>query len=581
MIRKPIISVLGHVDHGKTLFLDKVRGTTLAEREAGKITQHIGATEVPTEIVTKLSGKLIETFGFSLNIPGLLFIDTPGHEAFTNLRKRGGSIADLAVLIVDITQGFQPQTMEALEILRSYKTPFIVGATKIDKLMEWESKQGSFLENLKSQSKEAKKELDEKIYKMVSKLHRKGFTSERLDRCEDFTKQIPIIPISNTTGEGIPEALLLLAGLSQKFLKKELEVETDERMQATILEVKEEKGLGKTIDVILYTGQLSVGDKIAVGGKKDIIKTKVRALLKPRPLEEMRDTKKKFKKVKKASAACGVKIAAPNLDEAIAGSPVRLIEEKNAEDKISREIESIKVRGKSGIIIKADTLGSLEALSKVFSEKGYSIKRGDIGSINKHDIIEAASIKEKEPLHGIIIGFSVKTEPHAKKEAKKRRIKIISDNVIYSLIEEYEEFVKKEKERLIKEKEKRIVRPAKFQFLKGYVFRKSKPAIFGIRVLEGKLQSNARVLNEKGEIVGKIECIECEGEKIPKAEKGREIAIALQGGVVEKNIQEGDTFYTFIPAKQFDEVCSLDLSEKETELFEKIRELETVKEEAK
>ncbi|MFH1235211.1 MAG: translation initiation factor IF-2, partial [Candidatus Diapherotrites archaeon] len=319
MIREPIISVLGHVDHGKTTFLDKIRGTALAEREAGRITQHIGATEVPIETIKELSGSLMARFGFSLNIPGLLFIDTPGHEAFTNLRKRGGSIADLAVLIVDLTQGFQNQTIEAIEILRSYKTPFIVGATKIDRLKEWNSKEGSFLENLKNQSSGAEHELDEKVYALVTSLFKYGFESERIDRCEDFTKQVPIVPVSSISGEGIPEILMLLAGLSQKFLKKELEVSEKEEMKGTVLEVKEEKGFGATADVILYHGQIRTGNDIVLGGKNGIIKTKVRALLKPMPLEEMRDTKKKFVKVKEAIAACGVKIAAPGLDEALAG----------------------------------------------------------------------------------------------------------------------------------------------------------------------------------------------------------------------------------------------------------------------
>lgn len=572
MIRKPIISVLGHVDHGKTLFLDKIRGTTLAEREAGRITQHIGATEVPIEVIRELSGSLIKQFGFSLNIPGLLFIDTPGHEAFTNLRKRGGSIADLAVLIVDVQQGFQPQTIEAIEILRSYKTPFVVGATKIDKFREWNSNAGSFLENLKNQSGEAERELDEKIYEIIASLHRQGFASERIDRCEDFTKQVPIVPLSSITGEGIPEILMLLAGLSQKFLKKELEVSEQEQMQGTVLEVREEKGFGATIDVILYTGRIRTGSEIVLGGKNGIIKTKVRALLKPKPLEEMRDTKKKFVKVNEAVAACGVKIAAPGLDEALAGSPVEMfVEGRDVEKKILQEIESIKVRGASGIIIKADTLGSLEALTRVFSEKGVSIKKGDIGSITKHDIIEAESVKRKDPLHGIVIGFNVEIEEHAREEAKKLCIKIFSENVIYSLLEKYEEFVEEEKKRLLEEKEKRLVLPAKFQFLKGFVFRRSKPAIFGVKVLVGKLRAGAKVMDSQGRIVGRVECLQCKGKNICEAKQGEEIAVSLGGGIVGRNIREGDIFFTFIPEQQFEELYSLELTEEEKELLEEIR----------
>jgi translation initiation factor 5B len=575
MIREPIISVLGHVDHGKTTFLDKIRGTALAEREAGRITQHIGATEVPIETIKELSGALMSRFGFSLNIPGLLFIDTPGHEAFTNLRKRGGSIADLAVLIVDVTQGFQNQTIEAIEILRSYKTPFIVGATKIDRLKEWNSKEGSFLENLKNQSSGAEHELDEKVYALVTSLFKYGFESERIDRCEDFTKQVPIVPVSSISGEGIPEILMLLAGLSQKFLKKELEVSEKEEMKGTVLEVKEEKGFGATADVILYHGQIRTGSDIVLGGKNGIIKTKVRALLKPMPLEEMRDTKKKFVKVNEAVAACGVKIAAPGLDEALAGSPIRMAAGKGkVEAEILNEIESIKVRGASGIVIKADTLGSLEALTRVFSEKNIPIKKGDLGNITKHDVLEADSVRISDPLHGVVLGFNVSTDTYAKDEAKRLGLKIFSENVIYSLIEKYLEFVEAEKQRIRLETEKKVVFPAKFKFLKGFVFRRSGPAIFGIKVLAGRLRAGAKIMDKDGRKIGKVEGLQCNGKDSLEGKEGEELALSLDGGVIGRNIKEGDVLFTFIPEKHFEELDSLELSAGERVLLEEIRKME-------
>jgi len=575
MIREPIISVLGHVDHGKTLFLDKIRGSTLAEREAGNITQHIGATEIPIKVILEISGDLLAKFGFSINIPGLLFIDTPGHEAFTNLRKRGGSISDLAVLIVDINQGFQPQTIEAIEILRSYKTPFIVAATKIDRLRQWDSVEGSFLKNLKNQSSEAVKELDEKLYELVLELHKKGFESERLDRCENLTRQIPIIPVSNKTGEGIPETLMLLAGLSQKFLKKTLEVSDQESMNATVLEVREERGFGATVDIILYTGKISTGEEIVLGGKNGLIKTKIRALLKPEPLEEMRDTKKKFKSVKEVTAACGVKIAAPGLDDSLPGSPVILASMgEEAEKKILGEIEAVKIKGETGIVIKADTLGSLEALTRMLSEKNFPIKSADIGNITKHDVMEAESVKLKDSIHGVIIGFSTGIDKHAKLEAKKNCIKIFTGNVIYSILEEYEEFVENEKGKQKLRKEGKVVLPAKFKFLRGCVFRRSKPAVFGAKILNGRLRPGAKIMNAGGKVIGKLNCLQCDGKDIKEAKTGDEVAVALTNGVIGRNIDEGEMFYTFIPEIQFAEVSSLELKEGEKELFGKIREIE-------
>jgi len=309
-IRKPIITVMGHVDAGKTKILDSIRGTSVAEKEAGGITQHIGATQVPTKVIEKVAGKLLEQYKFELKIPGLMFIDTPGHEAFTTLRKRGGSIADLAVLVVDVHKGLQEQTKEAIEILKSYKTPFIVAMNKVDTIHGWTLTQGeSITDALKNQREHVLEQLDVKVYELVGQLHSKGYQSERFDRIKDFTKEIIIVPVSAKNRVGIQELLMFLAGLSQKYLEKKLEVHETEAVKGTVLEVKEDKGLGKTIDVIIYDGMLSVGEEIIVGGKNGIIRTKIRALLEPNPVGEGKPGEK-YRNVKEVHAAAGVKISA-------------------------------------------------------------------------------------------------------------------------------------------------------------------------------------------------------------------------------------------------------------------------------
>ncbi len=576
MLRKPIISVLGHVDHGKTLFLDSVRGSTVAEREAGRITQHIGATEVPLDVVKKLSGKLLEKFGFSVTIPGLLFIDTPGHEAFTNLRKRGGSIADLAVLIIDITQGIQPQTDEAIEILKSFKTPFIVGANKIDKLNEWNSQKGSFLENLSRQSSVALHELDEKIYALVGELFKRGFSSERFDKCTDFTKQIPIIPLSALKGEGIPEALMLLAGLSQRYLKGKLEISNEEKAKGTILEVREERGLGVTVDVILYEGVLKNGDEILLGAKNGVIKTKVRALFKPKPLAEMREARQRFEKVERASAACGVKIAAPMLENALAGAPLCAISsEKKDREEIEREIEEAKRQGKTGLIVKADTLGSIEAIARMLESRKINVKKTGVGNVSKKDVSEAVAVKEKNPLEAAIIAFNVSVDGVALEEAKKKEIKIFSGKVIYSLMEEFEEWQNKKREALKRAKLARLVFPAKFKVLKGFVFRRSNPAVVGVKVIEGRIRKGIIAMKESGKLIGEIESIQSKNKEVATAEKESEVAISIKKGVVGRNIKEGETLYSFIPKEQFFEIInSMEIDDNEKELLEQIKKIE-------
>jgi translation initiation factor 5B len=270
-LRTPIVCVMGHVDHGKTSLLDKVRGTTIAEREAGLITQHIGATEVPLDIIKRVCGPI---FKGDTKVPGLLFIDTPGHRAFTTLRARGGALADLAVLVVDVNEGFQPQTLEAVEILKRFKTPFIVAANKIDRVPGWNPLPGKpFIVSFPEQSEFAQTGLDEKIYIIIGKLYEMGFSSDRYDRVRDFQRNIGIMPVSAKTGEGIPDLLMILMGLAKKFLEKDLEYRAVGPGIGTVLEVKEEVGLGTTLDVILYDGELKVGDTIVVGSRGAPIST--------------------------------------------------------------------------------------------------------------------------------------------------------------------------------------------------------------------------------------------------------------------------------------------------------------------
>ncbi len=577
-IRQPIVTVLGHVDHGKTKLLDKIRGTTIAEKEAGAITQHIGATAMPMDLIRKISGTLMKKYGFEVNFPGLLFIDTPGHAAFASLRERGGSIADLAVLVVDITQGFQPQTIEAISILKVFKTPFVVAANKIDLVQGWDSKEGEFSKNVKDQNGKVVALVDEKIYFLVGKLHEQGFQSERFDRCSDFKKQVPIVPISAKTGEGLPELLMLLTGLSQRFLEKRLSIDENGPGKGTILEVNEEKGLGKTIDVILYSGALKVNDKVVLGGKGQVIETKVRALLMPKPLQEIRVSGEKFLNVKEVHAAAGVKVAGPSLDDALAGSP--LLVEKTGEEKKTIEKEIATVRretGDVGPVIKSDTLGSLEAMLVLLDKEAkLEAKKADVGEVTRRDVMEAVAEKAKDPLKAVVFAFNVKVEEAALEEAKKQGIPVFQGNVIYSLVEDYGNWVKEKQEAGKQAKIARLTLPVKVRFMHGFVFRHSKPAVVGVKVLEGKLRPGIKVFNAKGRLVGTVSGVQVQGKSINRAVKGQEVAVSIDKGVVGRNLEENKVLYSFIPERQFNELQALGnyFNPDERELIAEIRELE-------
>ena len=554
-IRSPIVSVLGHVDHGKTTLLDYIRGSTIADKEAGGITQHIGATEIPNDTIEDICGNFISKLAIKDLIPGLFFIDTPGHAAFTSLRKRGGALADLAVLIVDINDGFKPQTFEALNILKMYKTPFIVVANKIDMIFGWESHENaSFKESFNQQAQSVKQELENKVYEIVGTLYKEGFQSERFDRVSNFASQISIIPISAKSGEGIIEVLAMLLGLAQEYLTEQLEIHEDAPAKGTVLEIKEETGLGMTIDAIIYDGVLRTNDELALmSSSNEVLTTNIRSILRPLPLEEMRDSKKKFKKVDEVVAAAGIKIAAPNLDDVVSGSPLRVVnEEEDVKEEILKEIEDITIDTEDeGILVKADTLGSLEAIVKLLKELEIPIRSADIGDVNRRDIINSSIALEEDDAHGAIIAFNVGVHPNSLEDLNKSDVHLFEGDVIYQIIEEYEEWIKQKEEAKKKAFYDAIVKPAKFMVLPKLIFRQSKPAIVGIESLSGTLKQGQKLVNKNGEIVGSIASMEDKGETLPDITRGQRVAMAIKDAIVGKHFEEGDELFVDVPEKHY------------------------------
>ncbi|MFH7882629.1 MAG: translation initiation factor IF-2 [Candidatus Aenigmatarchaeota archaeon] len=575
-IRSPIVVTIGHIDHGKTSLLDAIRGTAVNKAEPGQLTQHVGASYVPSEVIRKICSKLIEKLGIKLTVPGLLFIDTPGHAAFITLRRRGGAVSDLAILVIDINEGFQEQTDESLKILKEYKTPFVVAATKIDKITGWKSLENScFIDSFNQQSDFTKEELEKSIYRLVSQLGERGFNSERFDRVEDFTKQIAIVPCSGKTGEGVPELLAVLCGLAQQFLKERLKI--SEGGRGSILEVKEVRGFGTTIDVILYDGKARRGDYLIIGGKEPLV-TKIKAILVPRPLQELR-VEKQFENIEEVNAAAGIKIAAPNLENVIPGSPIIFVkDERNiekAKETVQKEIEEVEFKKDiNGVVAKADTLGSLEAMIKLLVEENIPIRKAEIGNVRKEDVIDASNTSEN--LRKVILAFNVKILEEAKDLAKDLKIEIFVNNIIYRIIEEYKEWCLKEKEREIKEKLEKLTWPAKIKILPGYVFRASKPAIFGIEVLAGKIKPNVVLLRKDGKEIGNIKEIQKEGKNIPEAKSGDKVAISMEEPTIGRQIKEGDILYVNVPKDDLNVILSEFphiLGEDEMKIIEEMKKL--------
>ncbi len=570
-IRQPIVSVLGHVDHGKTSLLDFIRGTTVAARESGAITQHIGATEVPIDAIYEICGELLD--GKKFTLPGLLFIDTPGHHAFTTLRARGGSLADLAILIVDINEGFKPQTYESIKILKQYKTPFIIVANKIDAISGWQKNDFPTNARIDSQRPNVKSIFDEKIYEIIGTVSEQKLNADLYFNISDFKKTIGVIPISAKTGEGIPELLMILVGLAQRFLEDKLHIESDSG-KGSVLEVKEEIGLGKTIDAIIYNGTIRTDDKIVIGTTDEPVVTRIKALLKPKPLDEIRDPRERFDNVNQVHAACGIKISSPNLENVIPGAPIRVVK-NNLEEVINEIKNQTKIDfelDEQGIIIKADTIGSLEALIKESREKSIKIRKAEIGNVSKRDIVETdATI---DPFNKIIFAFNVKILPEAKEELTKVDITIFDEDVIYTIMENYDEWLEKKKAELERERRQDYIHPGMIKFLPEYVFRVSHPAVIGVRVLSGRIKIGLRLMKEDGRIIGSIKGIQSENKSINEAIQGQEVAISIEGITVGRQIKGDDILFTDLPASDAKKLRDMDvLNIDERDILNKIFEI--------
>lgn len=551
--RQPIVCVLGHVDTGKTLLLDKIRKTSVGAREAGGITQHIGASFFPVETLSQLVGPLLSRMKGEIEIPGLLIIDTPGHEAFANLRRRGGSVADIAILLINVLRGFEAQTHECVEILKTRKTPFLVAANMIDRIPGWKSYPDTpFSKTYQLQDPYVKEDLDNRIYDVIGTFSRLGFKIDRFDRVRDFTSTIAVVPTSAKTGEGIPELLMVLIGLTQQFLKKRLQT-TQGPAKGTVLEVKEEPGLGLTLNTIIYDGVLRKDDLIVVGGREKPIVTRIRAILVPKPLDEIRDPRDKFSSVESVFAAAGVKIVAPDLEGVLAGASLYDVPENDAPEKyarlISEEIGQIRIATDvEGVILKADALGSLEAIADILKQNNIPIRLADVGDISKRDVVESAVVREHEPLYGAILAFNVKILPDAEEEAAVKGVQIFREKIVYHLLENYLTWFKRKRDAGLEQDFETLVRPAKLRVMEGYVFRRARPAIFGVEILVGTIRPKYAVIRaENGEELGEIQQIQDKGKALPDAQQGMQVAVSMERPIFGRHIFEKDLLYTKVP----------------------------------
>ncbi len=541
-IRQPIVTVAGHVDHGKTTILDSIRKTGVAEGEAGGITQKISFTLFPADKVMWRC-PLIEKHGIQLDIPGFLFIDTPGHAAFTNLRKRGGGLADLAVVVIDINEGIKPQTAEVIEILKLNKTPFVVALNKIDNISGWRKQSEDLKQSIERQALNVKDDFMEKMFLIQGALHSYGFNAAPYYEVKDYSTKLALVPCSGRTGEGIPELLMILCGLSQKYLRGRLAL--GKQAKGVILEVKKDRAVNY-MEAILYDGELKKNDEIAVACFQGAFKSKIRSL------EEVMPLSSRFKPVFSAGAATGVRMQLVNQENVLSGMPFQTFKNEKEVENLSKEvIESIKT-DKEGIITKAESLGSLEALMLLLGEEGIKVSKAGIGPIKKSDIISAETIAENDPLNAVVLGFNVEEDEEAKELLKgKEGVKVLKDEVIYKLIENLQEFRKEKENEIKKQKLMNLASLCKCKILHQYVFHNSNPAIFGVSVEGGVLKKNIHLIDEDGEEVARVKAVQSDGKSVDEASKGMEVALSLPGVSFERRLKEKNFLYSNLGEAQF------------------------------
>ncbi len=545
----------------------------MVSREAGGITQHIGATDVPIDTIYKLCGPLIGDRKF--NVPGLLFIDTPGHYSFVTLRTRGGALSDLAILVVDVIDGVKPQTVESINILRKFKTPFVVAANKIDLIPGWRHhKLMPIGQSLSEQDPRVVAELDERIYSLAGKVFdQTGFSADRFDKITDFTKSIAIVPVSGKFGEGLPDLLLVLVGLAQRFLEGDLSTEEGPG-EGTVLEVKEERGIGTAIDSIVYKGTIGVGDQIVVASARgEPIVTKVKGLQRPKALDEIRDPTQRFDRVKEVSAAAGIRIVAQGLENAMAGGTVRVVSgdlEQLRED-MRKESEIKADLAEEGIIVRGDAIGSLEAFAFECKKSELLIRKIDIGNVTRKDVVEASHFED--PLHRAIFAFNVDVNDDARAAARELGVRIFENDVMYRLLDDYQKWCVERRAQLEVDRRLEVVFPGKVIILRDHVFRVSKPAIVGVRVLAGRIRPGQGLMKLDGRSVGKVKSIRSGESSLREAIAGQEVAVAIDEPTVGRQIDVEDVLLVDIPEGHVADLAKFELKQDEVEVLEQVKEI--------
>ncbi len=535
--RSIVSCIMGHVDTGKTSLLDKVRGTNVQEGEAGGITQQIGATFIPVDTLHSKISMLESENKVKIEVTGLLMIDTPGHEAFTNLRSRGCAICDIAVLVVDLMHGLEPQTKESIKMLQESGTKFIIALNKIDRLYGWTSEPDrSAKSSFEIQDSNTLDEFDSKFTQVKVQLMELGINSELYWKNNSLDDTVSICPTSAITGEGICDLLNYLITYSQTQLTTN--ITRSNEFNCTVMDATTTEGYGSTIDVILISGSISQGDKIIVSTSSGPVETTIRQILTPPPNRESR-IKSEYIHHKTISGAIGIKIVANDIAKTMAGTPLykitsRADRELALENSTSIVNSQCKIKlSDHGVSVYASTLGSLEALVKFLQEEcnpPISVSKVHIGKVTKKDVIRINITNDEQPKeYNVVLAFNVEVDEDAVLEAKKLGVQIFTAEIIYHLFDQYIKY----KEQLVLQRKEEArpytVFPCVLKILPEHVYNRKGPLIFGVQVEAGTLRIGTPLfINENNLYLGNVIGIENNRKPVQTAKTGTQVCIKVE-----------------------------------------------------
>lgn len=560
-LRSPICCVLGHVDTGKTKLLDRIRRTNVQDKEAGGITQQIGATYFPHSVLKAATKAIADRRKVEVKIPGLLVIDTPGHSSFTNLRSRGTNLCDIAILVVDLMHGVEQQTIESIKLLKARRTPFVIALNKCDQLYEWKKQENKPIRaSLKQQNKGTMQQFHDRLNHARAQLAAHSLNVDLYWENTNPKQIISMVPTSAHTGEGIPDLLLLLAQMTQTVMKRQITY--GEELDCTVLEVKKTPGHGSTIDVILINGELRRKDRIVVCGTQGAIVTQIRSLLVPPANRELR-VKTEYDQPEMVRAAQGIKIAATGLEYAVPGSALYVLHDSDDEEEVKRaaqeELAAFLERTKTeeeGVYVQASTLGSLEALLEFLRDSEIPVARGGIsvGTVHKRDIMKASSMLERNRKYAVLLAFDVDVHPDARQMADDIDLRIFEADIIYHLFDMFTDYVTEVRRREKEEAAEHAVFPCQLEILANGIFRTKNPLVLGCRVKAGSLHNNTPLcIPAKKKPLGKVIAIQQNHQDVDVAKTGDEVAVRIDSPLIYgRHFDLNDAIYSQISRKSID-----------------------------